>query len=52
VLIQGVGTVFSPPLRVPLGTGTPGRVVVITRDMAPADLHEACAPHGVRISEG
>lgn len=52
VLIQGVGTIFSPPLRMPAGgSGSPGAVVVITHDMALAELREACAPHRVEIAE-
>ena len=50
VLVQAVGTVFSPPLRMPPGTGgTPGSVVVIVQDLGAAELDEACAPHGVTL---
>lgn len=50
VLVQGVGTIFSPPLRVAPGAGTPGAVIVIAHDLTEADLAEACTPHGVVVA--
>ena len=52
VLVQAVGTMFSPPLRLPRGTGgTPGAVVLITRDLAAAAIREASQPHGIDVAE-
>ena len=51
VLVQGVGTIFSPPLRVAPGTGAPGSVVIIAHDMTLAELTAAAAPHGVAIRQ-
>ncbi len=51
VLIQGVGTVFSPPMRVPrTGAGDrAGAVVLIAHDLPLAALAEAGEPHGVTV---
>ncbi|MEQ8397529.1 GTP-binding protein [Thalassobaculum sp.] len=52
VLVQAVGTIFSPPLRMPAGVGgTPGAVVVIVQDLSATDLDEVCGPHGVTLAE-
>ncbi|EDP63341.1 Cobalamin synthesis protein/P47K [alpha proteobacterium BAL199] len=52
VLVQAVGTIFSPPLRMPPGTGgTPGAVVVIVQDLGATELNEVCEPHGVALVE-
>lgn len=51
LLIQGVGTIFGPPMRLRAGGGAPGSVVIIARDLPRAELAEACAPHGVSIVE-
>jgi len=52
LLIQGVGTIFGPPMRMrPGSAGNPGSVVVIARDLLRAELAEACAPHGVTVVE-
>lgn len=52
LLIQGVGTIFGPPMRMrPGGAGSPGRVVIIARDLPRAELAEACAPHRVAVAE-
>lgn len=52
VLVQAVGTIFSPPLRMAPGIGgTPGAVVVIVQDLSAAELNEACEPHGVTLVE-
>lgn len=59
VLVQGVGTVFSPPMRVPedgrSGSGGPesvGAVVLIAHDADAAMLAEASQAHGVTIEAG
>lgn len=51
VLIQGVGTIFSPPMRLREGAvpDAVGAVVVIAHDTTAAMLAEAGAPHGVTI---
>ena len=52
LLIQGVGTIFGPPMRLrPGAAGDPGSVVIIARDLPRAELAEACAPHGVAVAE-
>lgn len=51
ILIQGVGTIFSPPMRMPPGIGgTPGAVVVIARDLPQAELAEVCEPYGIGVA--
>lgn len=54
VLVQGVGTVFSPPMRVPGADGSDsiGAVVIIAHDADAAMLAEASEPHGVAIEAG
>ncbi|BBK32838.1 G3E family GTPase [Stella humosa] len=52
VLVQGVGTIFSPPVRMPPGSGGDlGSVVVIAHDLSAVDLAATCAPHGVTIGQ-
>jgi G3E family GTPase len=55
LLIQGVGTIFGPPMRLRPGTGgaagSAGRVVIIAHDLSRAELAEACELHGVGVVE-
>ncbi|GHD41105.1 GTP-binding protein [Thalassobaculum fulvum] len=52
LLIQGVGTIFGPPMRLRPGTGgEPGRLVIIARDLSRAELAEVCEPYGATVVE-
>lgn len=52
LLIQGVGTMFGPPMRMRNDApDSAGRVVIIARDLPRAELAEACDPHGVAVVE-
>lgn len=52
LLIQGVGTMFGPPMRMRNDAADgAGRVVIIARDLPRPELAEACDPHGVTVVE-
>lgn len=51
LLIQGVGTIFSPPMRMRGGGDGTGRIVVIARDLPLGELTEISTVHGVAVTE-
>lgn len=51
LMIQGVGTIFGPPMRVRRSGGETGRIVVIARDLPLAELRQISAVHSVSVVE-